>query len=69
MLFLTGRKTANTIVSPVFVVSAEYMGAVDASILNIEKDGSILFSWKVNLKVLSSIKDIIKSLFLLLSFP
>lgn len=33
-----------------FVVSAEYSGAVDASILNIEKDGSILFSWKVNAK-------------------
>lgn len=33
-----------------FVVSAEYSGAVDACILNIEKDGSILFSWKVNSK-------------------
>lgn len=30
-------------------MSAEYCGAVDACILNIEKDGSILFSWEVSL--------------------
>lgn len=30
-------------------MSAEYCGAVDACILNIEKDGGILFSWEVSL--------------------
>lgn len=30
-------------------MSAEYCGAVDACILNTEKDGSILFSWEVSL--------------------
>lgn len=29
-------------------VSAEYFGAVDACLLNIERDGGILFSWKVS---------------------
>lgn len=29
-------------------VSAEYSGAVDTCILNIERDGGILFSWKVS---------------------
>lgn len=29
-------------------VSAEYSGAVDTRILNIERDGSILFCWKVS---------------------
>lgn len=29
-------------------VSAEYSGEVDACILNIERDGGILFSWKVS---------------------
>lgn len=29
------------------VSAAEYSGAVDACILNIERDGSLLFSWKV----------------------
>lgn len=30
---------------------AEYCGAVDACILNIEKDGGILFSWEVRMSV------------------
>lgn len=30
-------------------MSAEYCGTVDACILNLEKDGGILFSWEVSL--------------------
>lgn len=32
------------------ITSAEHSGAVEASVLNVERDGGILFSWKVNLQ-------------------